>query len=262
MLMRNDPGGKQGAADAVKSKFVVAFLQARMGSTRLPGKVLMTIQGQSILERAIRRLQAAPIVDAVAVLTTCLSEDDVIVEESHRLGTWVHRGPVQDVLTRFYEASQKFHPDIVIRATADNPLIEIDSIERIIDRLCSDNSDLCMENELPYGTATEAIHGESSTRADAITRVHLRAKENHHREHVTLYMKDHPEEFTLSLIAPPNSLRYPQIRLTVDTPADFAFMNQLIRQLPERGGPLPLSDYLPLAQNILNERECKELAVF
>lgn len=254
--MGNDPRVKQAMMDIVKLKFVVAFLQARMGSTRLPGKVLMPIQGQSILERAIRRLQASSIVDAVAVLTTCLAQDDVIVEESHRLGTWVHRGPEQDVLTRFYEASEKFHPDIIIRATADNPLIEIDSIERIVTTLCSENLDLCMENELPYGTATEAIT------AEALTRVHLRAKKNHHREHVTLYMKEHPEEFVLSLIDPPNCLRYPQIRLTVDTPADFAFMNQLIQQLPERDDPLPLSEYLALAQSILNERDCKELAVF
>jgi spore coat polysaccharide biosynthesis protein SpsF len=253
--MQDDPGGERVHRHAPTSRSVVAFLQARMGSTRLPGKVLMPIQGQSILERAIRRLRAAPIVDEVAVLTTCLSEDDAIVEESHRLGTWVHRGPEQDVLKRFYEAWEKFRPDIIIRATADNPLIDIDSIARIVLALCSNNLDYCIEDMLPYGSAAEAIT------AKALARVHLGAQESHHREHVTLYIKEHPEEFSLSVLTAPIYLQHPEIRLTVDTPADFAFVDQLIRQLPDGGNPLPLTEYLPFAQSILNERECKALDV-
>ncbi len=256
MHRRDDPGRTRTADDALQSKSVMAFLQARMGSTRLPGKVLMPIQGQTILERAIRRLQAASIVDEVAVLTTCLAEDDAIVEEAHRLGTWVHRGPEQDVLARFYEASGKFHPDIIIRATADNPLIDIDSIERIVVALAVKRLDLCMESGLPYGAATEAIT------AEALARVHLAAKKQPHREHVTLYIKDHPEEFRMLLLTPPDSVLYPQIRLTVDTKEDFTFVDQLIRRLPEGGDPLPLTDYLPLAKSILSKRECKALGDF
>src|SRR5512136_1172856 len=91
-------------------KHAMAFLQARMGSTRLPGKVLMPIAGQSILERAIRRLQGAVLIDEVAVLTTRCREDDIVVEEAHRLGALVYRGPELDVLARFYEASEEFRP--------------------------------------------------------------------------------------------------------------------------------------------------------
>jgi spore coat polysaccharide biosynthesis protein SpsF len=252
--MAGDAGGRHVRRHASTSKSILAFLQARMGSTRLPGKVLMPIQGQSILERAIRRLRAVSIIDEVAVLTTCLSEDDAIVEESHRLGTWVHRGPEQDVLTRFYEAWEKFRPDIIIRATADNPLIDIDSVERMVIALCSNKLDYCIEDKLPFGAATEAIT------AEALTRVHSIAQESRHREHVTLYVKEHPEEFNLSVLTPPESLQHPEIRLTVDTPADFAFVDQLIRMLPDRGYPMPLSEYLALAQSILSERECKALA--
>jgi spore coat polysaccharide biosynthesis protein SpsF len=237
--------------NSAQSKTVLAFLQARMGSTRLPGKVLMQIQGQSILERAIRRLCAAPNVDAVAVLTTRRSEDDVVVEESRRLGALIYRGPEQDVLARFYEAAELFHPDIIIRATADNPLIEIGSIGRIVNALYSCGLDWCMENELPYGAATEAFT------AEALTRVHLLASEAHHREHVTLYIKEHPEEFRSALLVPPESLRHPQIRVTVDTPEDFTFVNQLIGKLSEKRQPRPLKDYLPIALNSLCERECK-----
>jgi spore coat polysaccharide biosynthesis protein SpsF len=245
---------RENGPSPVSSGSVVAFLQARMGSTRLPGKVLMPIQGQSILERAIRRLRAAALVDEIAVLTTRCREDDVVVEEAHRLGAWVYRGPELDVLTRFYEASEQFQPQIIIRATADNPLIDIGSVDRIIEMLRSANLDLCMESELPIGAATEAIT------ARALKAVHVQAKEAHHREHVTLYIKDHPEEYRVSFPAPPDYVRFPQIRLTVDTPADFHFVDRLIRMLPEGESPLPLREYLPLALNDLSERDCKAFA--
>ena len=248
-----EPAGKK-KEEPAGSKSVAAFLQARMGSTRLPGKVLMPIQGQSILERAIRRLRASPAVDEVAVLTTHCREDEAIVKEAHRLGAWVYRGPELDVLARFYGAYEEFRPEIIIRATADNPLIDIGSIERIVGILRSDRLDLCVESELPYGAATEALT------AEALTRVHLQARQAHHREHVTLYMKEHPEEFCTSFPAPPDYLRFPQIRLTVDTLEDFHFVDQLIRRLPEGSNPLPLREYLPLALNVLSEGDCKALA--
>jgi len=229
----------------------VAFLQARMGSTRLPGKVLMTIQGQSILERAIRRLRAAALVDEVAVLTTRCREDDAVVEEAHRLKAWVYRGPELDVLARFYEASEKFQPQVIIRATADNPLIDIDSVNRIVETLRSGNLDLCMESELPIGAATEAIT------ARALKAVHSQATEAPHREHVTLYIKDHPEGYRVSFPVAPECVRFPQVRLTVDTPEDFRSVDGLIRMLPEGENPLPLREYLPLALKVLSERDCK-----
>jgi len=241
-------------ADRFGAQSVMAFLQARMGSRRLPGKAMLPIRGQTILERAIRRLRAAPVVDAVAVLTTCLGEDDAVVEEALRLGALVHRGPEQDVLARFYEAGQKFRPDIIIRATADNPLIEIGSLERMVDALYWGGLDWCLENDLPYGAATEAFT------AKALNIVHSKAVEVRHREHVTLYIKEHPEEFRVSLLVPPDSLRHPQVRLTVDTAADLAFVDQLIGQLPEGEYPLPLAEYIPLALNLLQERVCKALA--
>jgi spore coat polysaccharide biosynthesis protein SpsF len=230
----------------------MAFLQARMGSIRLPGKVLMRIHGQSILERAIRRLQAAPIIDEVAVLTTCRKEDDAIVEECSRLDVVVYRGPEEDVLLRFYEASEIFQPEIIIRATADNPLIEIGSVDRIVAALRSKELDLCLEQDLPYGAATEAIT------AIALEKVHLIASDPRHREHVTLYIWEHPEEFRVSRIIPPDSVRYPQIRITVDTLEDFQYIEQLAGCVAEEAKPLPLSEYLAKALEGIQERELRQ----
>jgi spore coat polysaccharide biosynthesis protein SpsF len=219
----------------------MAFLQARMGSTRLPGKVLMQIQGKSILERVILRLRAAPAIDGVAVLTTSFGEDDSIAKEARRLGALVYRGPDQDVLRRFQEASEEFKPEVIVRATADNPLIDIGSVNRIVHALRSGDLDLCMEDELPYGAATEACTSE------ALAKAHLLAREPRHREHVTLYIKEHPEEFRVGFLKAPKCLRQPHVRVTVDTPEDLVFMNRLICSLPERNGPIPLNDYIPIA---------------
>jgi spore coat polysaccharide biosynthesis protein SpsF len=217
---------------------VMAFLQARMGSKRLPGKALMRIQGQTILERAVRRLRASPVVDEVVALTTTSREDDVIVQEAERLGVMVHRGSELDVLERFQEASERFSPDIIIRATGDNPLIDIDSVERIVNELLSNSLDWCMEIGLPYGAATEAIT------AGALAIVHLRAHEPQDREHVTLYIKEHPEEFRIALLNPPEALRHPNVRLTVDTPEDFQFVDGLIGKITEHINPVPLTEYI------------------
>ncbi len=240
----------------IPNKSVWAFLQARMGSVRLRGKVLMKIDGQSILQRAMRRLWAARIIDRVAVLTTTLDEDNAVVDEAHSLGASVYRGPNLDVLKRFQEAADIYRPDVVVRATADNPLIDIGSIERIVRVLMREGADLCMEMGLPYGAATEAFT------VKALRSAHNRARKADYREHVTLYMKEHPEEFHTIYLTPPDALRHPRIRLTVDTQDDFIFVDRLIRKLPEGERPLPLSDYLAFAPTILAERECKELADF
>ena len=208
-----------------------------MGSRRLPGKTLMKIQNRSILERAISRLRASTAVDTVVVLTTRCKKDDAIVNECERLDVHFYRGPEEDVLARFYEASEIFKPEIVIRATADNPLIEIGSIERIVAALRAFNLDYCMETGLPYGAATEAIT------ATALAETHAAAREPRHREHVTLYTRERQDKFRVLLLDPPLAERHPDLRVTVDTPEDFAAMEQLISRFPEADVPRPLKDY-------------------
>jgi spore coat polysaccharide biosynthesis protein SpsF len=219
----------------------LAFLQARMGSARLPGKVLMRIQGQSILERAIRRLRAARVLDGVVVLTTMLPQDDVVEQEARSAGADVFRGPELDVLRRFQLASDRFAPDFVIRATADNPLIDIGSVDRIVFVLKHRKLDWCMETGLPVGAATEIMT------AAALRRVDSSATEQRHREHVTLYIKENPLEFRTALLEPPGSVRRPDVSITIDTTEDFKFVNQMICRLPdERFHPIPLESYLDL----------------
>lgn len=225
-----------------------AFLQARMGSTRLPGKVLLRIAGRSILERAIWRLSAARTLDEVVVLTTIREEDDEIVAEADRLGVAVYRGPEHDVLRRYRDAAIRYGPDIVVRATADNPLIDIGSVDRIVRAVRASGLDYCMEADLPVGGATEAIT------AAALARVQDVAVDQRHREHVTLYVKEHPGEFKLALLSPPDALRRPDVRVTVDTPQDFLFVEELVRSVPESDRPVPLERYLESADSLQRQR--------
>ena len=216
----------------------LAFLQARMGSTRLPGKVLMQIHGKSILERAVERLRAADTLDGTVVLTTLRDEDERVAEEARRLGVECFRGPDRDVLARFCQAADRFRPDVIVRATADNPLIDIGSANRIVAKLRTENLDYCMERQLPVGAATEAV-----TRA-ALARVDHLGLLPHHREHVTIYIKEHRGEFRAAFPDPPPSLQLPDVRITVDTPEDFVAVEEIIRRIPEPGPPIPLQTYL------------------
>jgi len=221
---------------------VMAFLQARMGSTRLPGKVLLRIQGKSILERAIERLRAADKVHEVVVLTTTLDEDDAVCEEAARLRASVFRGSSEDVLQRFQQASEQYTPDVVVRATADNPLLDIGSVNRVVQALQSSNLDWCIETNLPVGAATEALTPEVLERLDRTV------SSSRDREHVTLYIKEHPDDFRVALLVPPDFLRRPELRVTVDTMEDFIFVEDLIQKIPESDLPLPLKKYLDVLQ--------------
>jgi spore coat polysaccharide biosynthesis protein SpsF len=199
----------------------------------------MRIQGKSILERAVERLRAAGSLDGVVVLTTEHDEDEVIVKEAHRLKVDVFRGPDADVLARFRLAADRFQPEVIVRATADNPLIDIGSVDRTVTWLVEHDLDYCLEAGMPVGAATEAIT------KDALVLVDRLGNSPHHREHVTTYLKEHSQDFRVAFLHPPEPLRRPDVRITVDTPEDFAFVAGLIQALPDGEHPRPLADYLP-----------------
>jgi spore coat polysaccharide biosynthesis protein SpsF len=195
----------------------------------------MKIGQWSILARAIQRLKRTSL-DGIVVLTTRLEEDDEIICEARNYGAEVYRGPELDVLRRYQEASEYFKPEIIIRATADNPLIDIGSVDRIIRAVRIDGLDYCMERDLPAGAATEAVT------AAALGIVDQKATAPPHREHVTLYIKDHAEQFRVAFLDPPEEVRRPDVRITVDTRADFESVANLIRRFPD-DVLLPLQTY-------------------
>ena len=212
-------------------------LQARMGSTRLPGKVLKPLGPFTLLGHCIRRLQAAA-VGPVIVATTCEPADDAVVAEAEQFGCQAYRGSTSDVLARYIGAASLVPSRYVIRATADNPAVDIGSAGRLLRACEHTGAEYGIEQALPYGGAVEVIASGTLRRLADLT------VDPADREHVTLFIKRH--RFAFFSIAPdaPAALRRPDVRLTVDTLEDAVFMANVLDRVDTGGAPAPLEAIL------------------
>lgn len=209
----------------------VAIIQARMGSTRLPGKVLADIGGKPMLQRVIERVKAAQSVDQVVVATTSAKEDDVLAEYvRNEAGCDVFRGSADDVLARFYLCAKLYRAEIVIRATADDPLKDPQIIDKAASQLIADPKlDYCsntIDPSYPEGLDIEAI------RFSALERAHLEAKLASEREHVTPYVWKNTDSFNALNFKYERDLK--DWRWTVDRPEDLEFMRQVFQAFRDR----------------------------
>jgi spore coat polysaccharide biosynthesis protein SpsF len=219
------------------------LLQARMGSTRLPGKVYAPVAGKSILAHCLERLIASG-AGLVVLATTVEPEDDVLVGEAKRLGVTVVRGNRQDVLGRFVAAVRRLSPSFVIRATADNPAVDIDAPRRTLAALRASGAAHCCETGLPLGAAVEAL--TSSALLDA----HLRATDPADREHVTTFIRRERGRYRVIEPAAPKALCRPDLRLTVDTQGDLTFIRAIASRLATPLSRAPLSTIIGAADEL------------
>lgn len=207
---------------------IVALIQARMRSTRLPGKVLRDIQGASMLARVVRRVQRAELPQSVAVATSAQPADDAVAEETERLGVPVFRGDEQDVLDRFYQAARFLAADAVVRITADCPLVDPELIDQVVQVFLDSRSDYasnCLERTYPRGLDAEVMA------MDALARAWESAAELSHRAHVTPYFYENPALFKLAPVKGEHD--YSQLRWTVDTPEDLEFVRAIYASIPD-----------------------------
>jgi spore coat polysaccharide biosynthesis protein SpsF len=205
----------------------VAIVQARMGSTRLPGKVMMTIAEQTILTYLVRRIMRARTLDEVVVATTTDARDDVIVEECARNQVPSFRGSELDVLARYAAAAAAFDAGIIVRVTADNPFTDPDSIDRVVESVAA-GADYAVETNLPVGTTAEALSRQALTLIDSV------AHTDQWREHVTLYAKDNPHALKCAFLQPRPDCNRPDLSFTVDTYPEFLYSKGLAAQLPDK----------------------------
>jgi spore coat polysaccharide biosynthesis protein SpsF (cytidylyltransferase family) len=202
-------------------------LQARMASRRLPGKAFALVGGRPILARCLDRLRAG-VVGPVVLATTTHPEDDALAALGQAEGVVVVRGSEADVLHRFVVAAARFGATYIVRATADNPAVDIDAPRRVLETLVRTGVDYVIEAGLPYGTAVEGVA------VDALEKADLMATEAADREHVTPLIRRDCLFRTIEMLAP-SHLRRPDLRLTVDTLHDLAFIRRIMSRL---GDPL------------------------
>jgi spore coat polysaccharide biosynthesis protein SpsF len=212
---------------------VVAIIQARMGSTRLPGKVLEPIQGDPMLCWVVDRTRLAGSVDEVVVATTFERADDTIVELCQRKNFPFYRGSPGDVLDRYWQAANLHETDVIVRITADCPFIDPDLIDDAVETLLTSEPPLdFVANRLPW-ERTYPIGLDVEVCTSRILGIAWRnAKEKHQREHVMPYIYEHPDRFHTLLLNAEDD--YGAFRWTVDTTEDLEFIRQVVKELPGR----------------------------
>ncbi len=198
---------------------VLAVLQARMSSTRLPGKVLMPLAGAPMIVRQIERVARARRIDRLIVATSTEPGDDVLVETCRREGAAVHRGPLDDVLARFIGALDAFPADQVVRLTADCPLADPDVIDATIALQLDSGSDYASNSPEP-GAWAKGLDVEVIT-ASALRLAAARAATPEEHEHVTWGVWNRPDLYRLAWLSAPDDQA--DVRWTVDRPDDYAF---------------------------------------
>jgi spore coat polysaccharide biosynthesis protein SpsF len=220
---------------------VVAIIQARMGSTRLPGKVLKDLEGETVLARVVNRLRGARLITDLLVATTELAADDAIVQECESLSVPVSRGDQDDVLDRYYRAAQLAKAEVVVRITSDCPLIDPEITDKTIAAFLEARADYAsnaLVRTYPRGLDTEVMS------SGALGRAWREAGESYEREHVTPYIYEHPSEF--KLVSVTDTVDRGDYRWTVDTAEDLEFVRAVYARL--KGGGFGWRDVIGLLE--------------
>ncbi|HEY2900970.1 MAG TPA: aminotransferase class III-fold pyridoxal phosphate-dependent enzyme [Polyangia bacterium] len=223
---------------------VVAIIQARLGSSRLPGKVLLPIGSSTMLERVVQRVRRARQVDEVVVATTTASKDDQLASFCRAHGIAVFRGSEDDVLDRYHRAALAAEAQVIVRVTSDCPLIDPEVIDRVITLYGQGGVDYVANNfryTYPQGLDTEVFS------LAVLTRAWREAQQPAEREHVTPYLRSRTR-FRLGEVVNDEDLSQRNLRWTVDEPADLAFMQAVYARLDGEGGRFGMADVLALLQ--------------
>lgn len=206
-----------------------------MNSTRLPGKAMMDLSGRPLLFHVIERIQATAGVDRIVVATCGGSENDAIIRLAESMGIDVFVGSEENVLERFYQASEKFGGDYIMRVTGDNPFTDAGYAATAVAIALSTSADSCYLSNLPLGTGVGMI------KKKALDIAYRQSDRPHQQEHVTPYIKEHPEIFNIVIRKADVRNPFPGLRLTVDTPEDFELAAAIYRGC-YRGRPFLLAD--------------------
>ena len=230
---------------------VVCLVQARVGSTRLPGKILKEICGKTILHHEIDRLKKCKEIDEIVIATTDKEDDDKIVNEAKKLSVKYFRGSENDVLSRFYYAAKENSADIVVRVTSDCPCIDYE----ILDKMLIYFKDKYKEKQVDYLSNTikrtypRGYDIEIFT-FSALEKSYINAKKEYEREHVTPYIYDKTNNFLK--LSFENKEDYSEYRVTLDTIEDFIVIKNIFENLYYKNPYFKLNDVVQYLNNNLH----------
>ena len=207
---------------------IAVIIQARTGSTRLPGKVMKELCEKTVLAHDIERVSQAKLVDEIIIATTTHDSDDVIVHEAERLGVKVFRGSEDDVLSRYYFAAKGAGADVVVRITSDCPLIDPFILDDIIRVFMDGSYDIVTNagNDLSKRTFPRGLDAEVFS-FEMLETAHLKAGEQYQREHVTPYIYENAK----SVFYYQNDVDYSKYRWTLDTEEDWQLISEIYQRL-------------------------------
>lgn len=217
------------------------IIQARIGSTRLPAKVMKKIQGKTVLEHVIERVKQSKLIDEIIVATTLNEKDSLIENESLRCGVKVFRGSEDDVLARYYYAAKKYDLNVVVRITSDCPLIDPIVIDNIIELYLRNKFDIIsnasgnqLDRTFPRGLDTEVFS------FDILESAHNNAQQKYQREHVTPYIYENAKQVFYFK----NIVDYSKYRWTLDTEEDFILISEIYKRFYKDKHDFYLSDII------------------
>lgn len=222
---------------------VVAIIQARMGSTRLPGKVMKEILGKPVILWDLDRISISKLIDEIVVAIPYGKENDVIADTIKKYNDKIvtTRGSEDDVLDRYYQAAVKADADVVVRITSDCPLIDPVVINQVIEQFLDNDCDYCSNSLIrsyPRGLDTEVFSFK------ALEEAWNEATKDSEREHVTPYIIENPDKFKLLNVA--NSSDLSHLRWTLDTKEDFEFINAIYERIFPKKQLFLMDDVLKL----------------
>lgn len=222
----------------------VLITQARTGSSRLPGKVLMEVKNTPLLKIHLDRLSQSRNIDKIIIATTINKEDDIIEKIGKDWGYEVYRGSENDVLDRFYQAVQKIKPTWVVRVTSDCPLIDPFLVDKVLEITMAENKDYganVIDETFPDGQDVEVF------KFSALEKAWNEANKLSEREHVTPYIRNNSvlkSGNLFSAISYKNNIDYSKIRMTVDEQKDFELINKIIIELGTEQSWLEYTEYI------------------
>lgn len=223
----------------------VAIIQARMGSTRLPGKVMMNLCGKTVLEHVITRVKQAKEIDEIVIATTVKEDDNLIAEEAKRLRVKSFRGSEEDVLSRYYYSAEENEADVVVRITSDCPLIDPKIVDGIIEFYKSNKYDLVTNagSDLSQRTYPRGLDAEVFSFKE-LEYAYKEAKEIYQREHVTPFIYENSD----NIFYYKNDMDYSEHRWTLDTEEDFELITKIYEELYKGSHDFFLKDIIELFQ--------------